>query len=224
MRKTPVHVALCLLSFLSFGTAQQAAVPVEQEPFHHVQLKNDDVVVIRATLAPGDLTGYHIHSCNRAGVDLTPNTTTGQELGKTAGAPRVSKQGTVFSDSCTGTPLTHRVHNVGSTPMDVVDVEFLRTPGKASEAVAGPVAAENASARIYRWVIAPGTATPMHTHTRPYLIVAATPMRLTMTAPDGQSRTEEVKAGDFHWVEIPVTHSLANGSSNEGQIVEFELK
>ena len=108
--------------------------------------------------------------------------------------------------------------------MDVIDIELLHRPEPPSASAAGPVAAENPSVRIYRWVIAPGTTTAMHTHTRPYLIVAVSPMQLNMTAPDGQSRTEQLKAGDFHWVNVGITYSLANESSTEGKIVEFELK
>jgi mannose-6-phosphate isomerase-like protein (cupin superfamily) len=33
-----------------------------------------------------------------------------------------------------------------------------------------------------------------------------------------------VKAGDFHWVESAVTHTLANEGSEKGVLVEFELK
>ena len=197
---------------------------MEQEPYHHVQLQNDDIVVIRATLGPGERTAYHIHSCDRTGVEISNNTTTGQRFGETEDAPKASVPGDVFSDSCTGKPLIHRVHNVGSTTMDVIDIELLRRPANPSSAIAGPVAIENPSVRVYKWPVAAGTATAMHTHTRPYLIVAATPMQLKMTAPDGQSRTEQVKAGDFHWVNVPVTHFLANEGSADGLIVEFELK
>jgi hypothetical protein len=49
-------------------------------------------------------------------------------------------------------------------------------------------------------------------------------MQLKMTAPDGQSLSEVVKVGDFHWVNVPVTHSLGNAGAAEDQIVEFELK
>jgi quercetin dioxygenase-like cupin family protein len=108
--------------------------------------------------------------------------------------------------------------------MDVIDIELLHRPEHPSIAVAGPVAIENPSVRVYKWQIAPATSTAMHTHTRPYLIVAVTPMQLKMTSPDGQSRSEAVKAGDFHWVNVPVTHSLTNDGTAEGQIVEFELK
>ena len=212
-----------LTCLLATGTAQ-TPVPVEQEPYHHVVLKNDDVVVIHVTLHSGETTGYHIHSCDRAGVMLSNTTATSQLWEKSEGKPTTYTPGDVFSDSCDGKPLTHRVHNVGTTTMEVIDLELLRRPAAPSLQVAGPIAIENPSARVYKWVIAPGASTAMHTHTRPYVIVAVTPGQLKMTAPDGQSRTEAVKAGDFHWVNVPVTHSLANESSTEGQIVEFELK
>jgi mannose-6-phosphate isomerase-like protein (cupin superfamily) len=49
-------------------------------------------------------------------------------------------------------------------------------------------------------------------------------MQLKMTAPDGQSRAETVKAGDFHWVDAQVTHTLSNEGTTAGTIVELELK
>ena len=78
--------------------------------------------------------------------------------------------------------------------------------------------------RVYKYVLAPGASTPMHTHERPYLIVAATDLQLKMTSPDGQSMSHEIKAGDFHWVDNKVTHSLANDGATEGQLIEIELK
>jgi quercetin dioxygenase-like cupin family protein len=222
--KRSATIAFLPLLLLATCTAQQAPVPVEQEPYHHVVLKNEEVIVMHPMLGPGEHTAYHIHACNRAGVELSANTVVQQRLNEPEGKPQKFSPGDVFSDACFGQPLVHRVINVGTTTMDVIDVEFLQKPASPSTSVAGPIAAENASARMYKWVIAPGTATTMHTHTRPYLIVAATPMNLKMTAPDGQFRAEQVKAGDFHWITVPVTHSLANDGTAEGQIVEFELK
>jgi quercetin dioxygenase-like cupin family protein len=86
------------------------------------------------------------------------------------------------------------------------------------------VEAENPSARVYKWALAPGATSAMHTHERPYLIVSATPLMLKMTDPEGKSFTHEVKAGDVHWVDAKVTHSLANEGTTTGQIVEVELK
>lgn len=218
-------VVFSALLAATLGRAQTPPpVSVVDEPYHHVKLKNDDVVVIRATLPPGQRTAYHIHSCDRTGVEISNNTTTGQRFGEAEDSPKAAVPGDVFSDSCTDKPLIHRVHNVGSTTMDVIDIELLHRPEHPSTSIAGPVAVENPSVRVYKWVIAPGTASTMHTHTRPYLIVAATPMQLKMAGPDGQSRAEQVKAGDFHWVTVPVSHSLGNEGSADGLVVEFELK
>jgi len=199
-------------------------VVTEEEPHHHVLFKNEFVEVIRAILLPGERTLFHTHSHDNAGFDFVTSTTTEQLLGKAEGPPSISHAGEVSADTCTDCPMTHRVHNVGSGPMDVFYVEVLQRPAQPSGPAAAPVAAENASACVYNWVLAPGATSALHTHKRPYLIVAATPLHLKMTAPDGQSFTETVKPGEFHWVDSTVTHTLTNEGAVEGQIVEIELK
>jgi hypothetical protein len=69
-----------------------------------------------------------------------------------------------------------------------------------------------------------GSRSATHTHERPYLIISAIPLVLKMTDPEGKSLTHEVKAGEVHWVDAKVTHSLANEGTTVGQIVEIELK
>ncbi len=207
------------------STAQQAPVPMDQEPHHHVVLKNEYVEVVRATLAPGESTGYHIHANDTAGVEFTEDTTSEQLLGEAESKPSPAHTGDVWAEPLpNGKPYTHRVRNIGTTTMDLIDVTFLQKPTQPPVAAAAPVAAENAEARIYKWVLAPGSTSAMHTHDRPYLIVAVTPMHLKMSAPDGRSLSEDVKPGDLHWVNARVTHSLSNEGATDGQIVEFELK
>jgi virginiamycin B lyase len=199
-------------------------VPMDKEPHHHVLFKNEFVEVIRAMLLPGESTLFHTHSHDTAGFDLVTSTTTEQLLGKPEGSPSTSHAGEVEADSCTDCPMTHRVHNVGSGLMDGFYVELLQRPTVPSASIAAPIGAENASARVYNWMLAPGATSAMHTHKRPYLIVAATPLHLKITAPDGRSSTENVKPGDFHWVDSTLTHALSNEGAVEGQIVEIELK
>jgi quercetin dioxygenase-like cupin family protein len=216
-----------ILSCSSFiFAAQEAAapVPVENEPLHHVVLKNESVVVIHLTLPPGERTLYHIHSHDRVAVPLSSTSITQQVLNEKEGPPSPSEAGTFSALTLPGTSYTHRVHNVGANPYDVLDVELLERPQKPSPVTAATVAAENPSARIYNWTLAPGATSAMHTHVRPYLIVAATGFNLKMTSPDGQSFTHELKCGDFHWVDTKVTHTLANAGSAAGQILEIELK
>ena len=220
-----VAPAILLLTFFAAQkTSAPAPVPVEQEPYHHLLLKNDKLLVLRVILQPGESSLYHVHSVDDVAVWLG-NTSAAQQLpNEPESAPVEQKPGNITLRTLRETPFTHRVHNVGKGLFDVLDVEILQRPEHPSSAVAGPVAGENPSARVYKWTLAHGGATPMHTHERPYLIVAATGFNLKMTAPDGQSATHEIKPGDFHWVTSKVTHSLANAGTSEGQIVEIELK
>ena len=220
--KLNLCVVLVVLS-AAIALGQETPVPVDEEPHHHVLFRNDFVTVIRATLQPGEATLYHVHSHDSADVELVSSTTTEQLLGKAEGSPETSHAGEVSADSLKE-PVSHRVRNVGSGPMDIFHVEFLQRPTRPSSLSAAQPAAENASARVYNWIITPGASTAMHNHERPYLIIAATPMRLTMTAPNGQSLSEQVKPGDFHWVDAKITHALANDGVAQGQIVEIELK
>jgi len=204
--------------------AQDKPILVDQEPHHKVVCKNDSIEVMRVNLKPDERTLYHTHAHDRAAVELSTTYITQQKFGSTEAPPNAIKPGDVSVSTTEPGGYSHRVHNVGTSLFDVLDVEFLQHPDKASDALAAPVIAENPSARAYRWELAPGAKSPEHTHHRPYLIVAATPMQLKMIAPDGQSRTEMVKAGDFHWVDAQVTHVLANEGSAPGILVEFELK
>ena len=199
-------------------------VPVEKEPLHQVVLKNESIMVMHLVLPPGERTLYHTHSHDRVAVNLSSASITQQKLGEPEGAATTAAPGNFSAITLEGSAYTHRVHNVSAAPYEVIDVELLERPGTASTATAAVMAAENPSARIYSWVLAPGTTSAMHTHVRPYLIVATTDLNLRMTGPDEQTSTHEVKRGQFHWVDAKVTHSLGNAGSTAGHIVEIELK
>jgi quercetin dioxygenase-like cupin family protein len=221
-----VNIYLCGALALVLSTlvaSQQSPVPAEEEPHHHLVLKNDSVMVLRVKLLPGESTLFHTHTHDRVAVDLSGTTITRQELGEPESAPEVTKPGDVAALESNGL-YTHRLHNAGNVEFEVLDVELLQRPSESSAPAAGKVEAENPSARVYKWTLAPGATSAMHTHERPYLIISATPLVLKMTDPEGKSFTHEVKAGDFHWVDAKVTHSLANEGTTVGQIVEIELK
>jgi quercetin dioxygenase-like cupin family protein len=213
-----------VLALAGLAMSQAAPVPVEQEPHHHVVLKNDSVLVTHVIIPPGEATLYHTHSYDRAAVHLTNNMVTFQQPDQPESEQMPAKIGELSASTRKGDPMTHRVRNAGPGPFEVIDVEFLQRPAQASTAAAAPIAAENPSARVYNWVLAPGASSSQHTHERPYLVVAATAVNLKMTGADGKSSSHEIKAGDVHWVDSKVTHILTNAGTTEGQIVELELK
>jgi quercetin dioxygenase-like cupin family protein len=209
---------------LSPQTDKNAPVPVEEEPLHKVVFQNEAVTIMHLILPPGKRTLYHIHTHDRVAIDLSSTVTTNQEWNHAEGSPSPTKPGEVGALTLTGASYTHRVHNVGKVPYDVLDIEPAARPDAPSPDVAAPVAAETPSARVYKWDLAPGATSPMHTHMRPYIIVSVTGMNLKMTAPDGQTGAHEVSAGDFKYVDAHVTHNLSNIGTTQGQIIEVELK
>ena len=222
-----VFACMLVLPSLVFPPKADKPVPVEEEPLHKVELKNDAVTVMRLVLQPGQYTQYHIHTHDRVAIQLSTTSTTQQDCKKQEGPANAVKPGDFAAMTLEGDSYTHRVHNVGKQPYEVLDIEFAQRPATPSPDLAGPVAAENPSARIYNWVLAPGASTPMHTHHRPYVIVSVNALNLQMNSTDGQSASRAVDAGSFRFVDAtlaPITHNLSNIGTTPGQIVEVELK
>ncbi|MGB7434315.1 MAG: hypothetical protein WBW49_02770, partial [Candidatus Acidiferrum sp.] len=196
---------------------EDAPVPVDQEPHHPTVLKNDDILVMHVTLREGERTLYHIHAHDRVSVELSNSNISQQNLNEPEGPSTPTKPGDLTAPTLGAAPAIHRVHNFGPGTFEVLDVEFLHRPQQPSASAAAAVAIENPSGRVYRWELAPGETSAMHTHRRPYLIVAVTKMQLKMTGPDGQTSSHEVQSGDFQWIDREVTHSLTNESATPGQ-------
>jgi quercetin dioxygenase-like cupin family protein len=223
MRMATLFIFGSLAGLLAYAAAQQEPVPVDQEPHHKVVLKNDYVEVLHVTIPAGQSTLLHTHSHPGIAVHLTKSKL---RIDPAGGASKTSETtvGEVVSQPYKNSPFTHRVNNVGDAPFEVIDIEFLKRPdGAQVEPIAKPVL-ENESARAYSWELAPKASSAQHTHNRPYLIISVTPMDLGMQAPDGRSITHHVNAGDFHWVDSKVTHTLTNNGDQSAVIVEVELK
>jgi len=220
--KTPCLAAV--LAAWALAPPAEEAVPVDREPLHKVVLANEYVEVMHLVLPAGQATGLHTHSHDGVAVRLSAATVGVDIPGRDSAGPGASHVGDVSAQAYAEKPMTHRVKNVGTTPFDVIDIEFLKRPeGPAVEPLAPP-AAENGSARVYRWDLPAGGSSPAHVHERPYLVIAATPLQLAMTAPDGASSEHPVKAGDLHWVDTRVAHTLTNAGSAPGILIEVELK
>ncbi len=221
-----LRLAILVLLGPSIGPVQDAPVPVpvEDEPFHKTVFKNDYVQAFRVHIEPGQSSLMHIHVHDDGAIMLGDATITSQSPGQPEGPPGPVVLGAASARQNEPTPTVHRIHNVGKTPFDVIDVQVLgRPPGPAAGAVTEP-AGENPKMRVYRYEIAPGASTPQHAHTRPYLLIAATDADLRMTAPDGRTMDHEIEAGDMHWVDTPVTHAFTNRGRKTAILVEFEIK
>ena len=219
-----VKVILLLSLFSMVVMAQEGAVPSDQDPMHKTVFKNDYVIVLRVTLAEGQSTGWHTHPRDAIAVRLSNAKTKMQNAGSDKAAIVDHYPGEVSANDYVKSPLTHKVSNAGTTTFDVFDVEAYKPYAGPHGKPIAPVAAENATMVAYRYELTPGQSSPQHSHERPYLIIAATPMQLKMTGSDGQAMEHPVKTGDMHWIDQKVTHTLTNSGTEKGVIVEVEWK
>jgi quercetin dioxygenase-like cupin family protein len=218
-----ILLIVVLAAMTTVNSSSEEAVPVNKEPRHKMVLSNEYVEVMRVTLQPGESTVLHTHSHDGVAVRLSDTKVRVDVPGKPSTESEVHP-GQVSAQAYGKSPFTHRVNCVGTSTFDVVDVEILKRASGAEVPAFRQPDAENDSARVYRWELAPGDSTPQHKHERPYLVIAVTLMELKMSGPGAPSLSHHVNIGDFHWVDTKVEHSLKNDGKEKGTIVEVELK
>ena len=102
------------------------AIPVEQEPHHHVLFKNQYVCVLDVQISPGESLLFHRHSYDNLSIRVSGGLIQNQIEGSDWPAPAEVKPGAVVFAEASKKPYTHRVKNVGSSVYHVVDVELLQ--------------------------------------------------------------------------------------------------
>jgi quercetin dioxygenase-like cupin family protein len=226
MRATSAIVVVfaSAISCASNSVAPEAAVPVENEPHHVTVLKNDYLQVFHVTLEPGETSLLHTHAHDDAAVRLSTATVASEGPGEPMGQGEPVRPGQVSARTCEPTPVTHRVHNIGTTRFVVMDVQILKRPEGPPSSPIKPPAAENSQIRVYHYELSPGAVSAPHTHTRPYLLVAVTDVSLLVSTADGHSLTVPLCAGEFRWVEAADAHAFCSDGNTNGIVVEFELK
>ena len=123
----PSFLAAVLLAPLLAAAQDPTAVPLSQEPHHHLVFENSYVRAYYVDVPPHESTLRHRHDLPYFGVLLSggsgpsaaPAASTPQEP---AGAPRA-----IFSPS----PISHTVSNPADTPFRNVSVELLHPQGAA---------------------------------------------------------------------------------------------
>lgn len=217
-----------LIALLAALCAQlpPGTVPVLEEPRHLLKFENKYVRVIDASVPVGDATLFHTHA-----IDNVPVAISGGKLRtETVGS------GTADSTVATGTvsfargTYTHRIANVGETPLRFIDAEVLASPGGPKDAPSldgrarHTLVIDNERVRIYRLVLAPGESTGMHTHALSRLSVVVEGGRVEVESDREGRRMENFKPGDFRWRDGKQTHTIENRSTSRFEMIEIEWK
>lgn len=223
-----IAVWLLLLQQL-FAQTQEAVVPIEQEPRHRIVFQNKNVRIIDCLVLPGDLTFFHTHSFDYVSIVVSGGNGTGQIQGKPP-MQFAATNGQVTFNKAMNAPYTHRVGNVGTTPLRFIGVEVLASaaskgaPATLDNIPGHKLVLENDVMKIYRVSIDPKESTGIRSRTLPWLRVSITQSTISVQGPGKGPETIETKAGDYRWHEGATTDSIQNIGSTKYEAIEIEWK
>jgi hypothetical protein len=169
---------LCSVAVLCGATliAQSPAGPVTMNnETHHERLTYmRHMRVFEVNLPAGMATADHLHDHDVATVVLGNASTRTRRVGGEWSASRMRAAGTAETTTYTGSPVTHRTENTGTSPLRLFAVENLRDSGWTS---AAPLKAPGTTLRqedrafaVYDVRLNAGTPRTNHTHQNPSFV------------------------------------------------------
>lgn len=200
---------LLLPTLLLAATVAQATpppaqvVPMDQETFHHLVLKNAAVKVYDVQLPPGARMRYHAHPTPHAVVVISPARLRNEVLGQSPVEQHTGERGKLIFLQA---GPAHRQVNADRTLGRWIAVEFAGKPRAAGPGgrVPGPPYApvlDNAALVSHRLVLAPGQTVDALPYDGDFLGIAITDARLAVSAPGqpGKNVRMNLSAGTPTW-------------------------
>jgi len=209
--------------------SQQTAVPVEQEPRHWVVFENNYVRIYDALIPPGDISLFHTHSFDNVATTVSGGRMRNEIPGQ-APTEQGPSTGNISFARGTNAPYTHRIENIGTTPLRFVVAELhssSASPGTpaALDAVPGhKLALENDRVKVYRVSIDPKQATGIRSRTAPWLRISISQSMISIHEPGKTPKTVQTRPGDYRWHEAGTTDSIENVGSTPYEATEIEWK
>jgi quercetin dioxygenase-like cupin family protein len=227
MRWRTVLLLPCLAIFTLAQTATAPAVPVLEEPHHHLAIENEYVRVFRVEVSPHSETLLHRHDHDYVFVTIGASQVVNAVEGKSPVDLKLANGETRFSRA----PFAHVARNLSDASFRNVTIELLRDritredpsfPELASPQMQKVLFVED-GVRAGETRLAPGATLPRHEHKRPHLVIAVSDLDMRSNI-EGQSPIPvKVKAGDVRWVPGGYTHTVTNTGQQEAWFVTLEF-
>ena len=227
-----------LTCFIAGQTVSPAAVPITNEPAHHLTLENEYVRVFKVEVAPRTATLMHRHENDYVFVTLGDSQVSNEREGEKPVTLKLKDGETRFTKG----GFAHVARNLSQQPFRNVTVEILIPSGTyicgVGQGVCGGGAggmsngggwnwnsiAESDKFLVRRVAIGPGTTVPPHEHKGPHLVVAITDLHIRNDVEGKQPADIEAKKGDINWVPGGFKHSVTNVGKEPARFVTIEFK
>ncbi len=231
MKSTRCLIVVAGLLMLAGSVSVNAQDPLKVNPKTvGLRVDNDRVRVLEARLAPGDKEQMHSHPPYVIYVISGGKALDHTADGKTT-EMALSAGDVVYRDA-----TRHWAENVGTTEIHLILIELKTSQSSVltAQTAAAPDAVklspqfytiriDNDRVRVVEYRLKPGQREPMHTHLAGVAYVIG-PAKLRTTFADGASVDGTLGAGDVHWREQNVVHSVENIGNTEAHALIVELK
>jgi quercetin dioxygenase-like cupin family protein len=230
----PILALLLVVSAISFSAAaaDDTAVPLSQEPHHHLVLENEYTRVYDVTVPAHQSTLMHRHDNDYLAVILEPAETQNAVLGRPVTTGHAGKGEVRFAVA----PLSHRVTDTGETPFRNLTIEILKkksgtpaktTPERGLDVGHGGLSdtvVDNSQVRVQEVQIAAGGVLHKHTHKFPLLVVALSDLDLHNMPQGKPADMVHQTAGEVKWIGAGATHEVMNAGKQQAHFIEVEFK
>ena len=133
------HLLFLLFPLSVLAAQAQEAIAVSKEPFHKNVFENEYLRVLDVRIKPGDTTQFHKHETPSVFISLHPVKTRSQVIIEDRTATALSLDRTITFEGFYKQPRIHRVWNVDTSTMHVMDIEIL---AKGDKNIGEPIFAE----------------------------------------------------------------------------------
>jgi quercetin dioxygenase-like cupin family protein len=228
MRWRTVLLLSCLAILASAQTATAPAVPVLEEPHHHLAVENEYIRAFKVEVPPHSETLLHRHEHDYVFVAIGASQVLNTVEGKAPVELKLANGETRFSRA----PFAHVARNLADTPFRNVTVELLQDQANRGASTSFPEVANPQTqkvlfvedgVRVSEYHLAPGATLPRHEHKKPHLLIAVSDLEMRSDVEGQGPMPGKFKAGDVKWLPGGYTHTLTNTSSQEAFFVTLEF-
>jgi hypothetical protein len=223
--KTSFLIFYLLFSILR--SRAQVAVPVSEEPRHHVVFANDKVRLLNVLLPPGDTTQYHLHSTPSVFIGFT-KTHTASQLFNQEPTDGISSDGTIWFENLSP-PHTriHRVWNMDTATYHVMDIEILsKDSGFSANSLALPhirQVIDTPWTRTYKVQLEKSERVNIKEHASAFVLVAMDDGMINLIK-QGTEQNLSLQPGSFLWVKPSEELTLLSKSNSIMYFALVEIK
>lgn len=230
----PILAFLLVFAAISLSAANDntAAVPLSQEPHHHLVLENEYTRVYEVAVPAHRSTLLHRHDNDYLAVILEPAEMQIAVLGRPVTTGRAGKGEVRFA----AVPVIHRLVDTGDTPFRNLIIEILKKKSATPKETAPErgldvghgglidTVVDNSQVRVQEVQIAAGGMLHKHSHKFPFLVVALSDLDLHNMPQGKPEAMVRQKAGEVKWIGAVANHEMMNAGKQQAHFIEVEFK